>query len=360
MLMGLPLLEVVLTGQPLTQYFEFPPRTQYVSHASFSWSVFILLSVFIILLVSPLIHYIFARFFLTPPMVGGVIPNTAEITLFPWWGWLGLLLGVISWILAWNRFPWFAVFQAHTFIPLWVAYILIINALTYQRRGHCMITDQPKFFLFLFPVSAVFWWFFEYLNRFVQNWHYVGNENFTAWEYFWFATFSYSTVLPAVLGTREWLAAFGFLKTDLAQSRQVRKEEISNSASSRLCAMMIFILSILGLACIGIWPNLLFPLVWISPLLIIVSLQIIFGGKHIFFETAKGDWHLVATSGLAALICGFFWEMWNYHSFAKWIYTIPYVNRFHIFEMPILGYAGYIPFGLLCTAIGDILREDKP
>jgi hypothetical protein len=53
--------------------------------------------------------------------------------------------------------------------------------------------------------------------------------------------------------------------------------------------------------------------------------------------------------------------MWNYYSYAKWIYTIPYVQRFEIFEMPLLGYAGYLPFGLACAVIaGMIDRRTQP
>jgi hypothetical protein len=52
---------------------------------------------------------------------------------------------------------------------------------------------------------------------------------------------------------------------------------------------------------------------------------------------------------MAALACGVFWELWNYHSLAKWVYTVPFVQRWPIFEMPLLGYAGYLPFGLECA-----------
>lgn len=47
---------------------------------------------------------------------------------------------------------------------------------------------------------------------------------------------------------------------------------------------------------------------------------------------------------LGCLICGFFWEMWNYYAYPKWIYQIPGVDFIHVFEMPLLGYLGYIPF----------------
>jgi hypothetical protein len=45
-------------------------------------------------------------------------------------------------------------------------------------------------------------------------------------------------------------------------------------------------------------------------------------------------------------MCGFFWEFWNYFAIVKWKYNIPYVGFLKIFEMPILGYLGYIPFAL--------------
>jgi len=102
-------------------------------------------------------------------------------------------------------------------------------------------------------------------------------------------------------------------------------------------------------------PDLLFPLLWVSPLLIIVSLQSLFGEKTIFSPLAEGDWRTIITPALAALVCGFFWELWNWNSLAKWEYAIPYVNCCRIFEMPLLGYMGYLPFGLECCVIGETI-----
>ncbi len=44
---------------------------------------------------------------------------------------------------------------------------------------------------------------------------------------------------------------------------------------------------------------------------------------------------------------------------SKWIYEVPFVSRFKIFEMPVLGYAGYLPFGLECAIIGDMLTDNR-
>jgi hypothetical protein len=62
--------------------------------------------------------------------------------------------------------------------------------------------------------------------------------------------------------------------------------------------------------------------------------------------TANRDWRLVLVLFAAALICGAFWEMWNMHAWPKWVYTFPYLNQYKIFEMPLAGYLGYLPFGL--------------
>jgi hypothetical protein len=121
----------------------------------------------------------------------------------------------------------------------------------------------------------------------------------------------------------------------------------------------------LGLALIGIFPDQLFALLWVSPLLIVLSVQGLTGRRTLLYPLRSGDWRPVVVPALAALACGFFWETWNYFSLARWTYTIPFVQRFHLFEMPILGYGGYLPFGLECLlagtlVIGDLFSQANP
>jgi len=260
-------------------------------------------------------------------------------------------LGIGAWILAWTRFPWFAGLQMFTFTPLWLAYVVVVNALTYRRGGRCMLVDRPAHLLRLFVFSAVFWWFFEYLNRFVQNWHYVGIGALPPWKYFVFATLPFSTVLPAVLSTAEWLATFPRLTEGLADGPRLAPSR------PRLASAVALVLAGAGLAGIGVFPDLLFPLLWVSPLAILVALQSLSGGETVLTDVTRGDWRQVVRLALAALVCGVFWELWNYHSLAKWVYTVPYVNRFKVFEMPVLGYAGYLPFGLECAIIAGLVER---
>ncbi|MGH7205466.1 MAG: hypothetical protein ACREI2_04575 [Nitrospiraceae bacterium] len=366
LLLGLPLVGVILAGKPLDLYLEFPPVTRYVEHAPFSWPFFLATAVFIVGAVAPLlIRVVTSRRGPIVPAGATSAPDPSRFTLhappftpdssrltphaFPWWGWLGLGITGLDWVLAWNRFLWLGDLQSHTFTPLWIGYILVMNALAYKRTGSCMMLGRPRYFLSLFLLSAAFWWFFEYLNRFVQNWYYVGAREFTATEYFWYATLPFSTVLPAILSTRDWLATYPRLSAGLDKCWPMQVGQPT------LLGWIVLVLAGGGLMGIGIWPDYLFPLLWVSPLLIITSLQAVSGEETIFSCIARGDWRPIWLPALAALVCGFFWEMWNSKSLAHWEYAVPFVHHFQLFEMPLLGYAGYLPFGLECVVIAGLL-----
>jgi len=126
-------------------------------------------------------------------------------------------------------------------------------------------------------------------------------------------------------------------------------------SSPRLFAEAVLTAAGTGLLLLGVYPNHLFALLWVSPLLTLVSLQVLLKETHVLSPLRDGDWRFLLASALAALLCGVFWEMWNFFSLAKWVYHVPFVQRVHVFEMPILGYAGYLPFGLECTVVPEML-----
>ena len=342
-----PIIGISFVGRDIWQYLEFPPNIIFIRHAPFSLPIFLIASFIDMLLFLPLLIVI------TNAVLHSDGMKRDAQGKFPWWGYVGMVCGICSWILAWTRFSWFSGFQPYTFTPLWLSYIVVVNAIAEWRYGECSIKDAPFRFFLLFPISALFWWLFEYLNRFVQNWHYL-NATQNPWEYFLHASISFSTVLPAVLSTRDLL-----LKSPLIK-RACNYLPAFKIRIQRPCLVAFFciLISCTCLFLIGIFPDYLFFLIWICPLLIVIGIQGISGQRHIFSGTLKGEWEIVISSALSALICGFFWEMWNFYSFTKWEYMIPFVDRFHIFEMPILGYAGYIPFGLLCIALIQMLKMD--
>lgn len=378
-LIGAPLAGAWLAGLSLKDYLELPPRPVRAPVPGFSWAMFWLMAAFILAVVAPLAwRFLSARSVArsseaahtTPipafPLRGQELmsiafplrekesPSLRQTTKrrdFPIWGWAALLWLAASSMLAWTRFSWFEPFQPHTFTPLWLGYIGVVNALTVWRAGNSLLTREPLRFAALFPLSALFWWFFEYLNRFVGNWHYAGIEDFSALQYTFFATLAFSIVLPAVASTAEWLGTFERLDAAFARWFPVCVPR------PKLVAAVVLVVMTLSLAGLGVFREHLFPLVWISPLLVIVSLQALGGRATVLSPLRRGDWRSLMTYAVGALVCGFFWEMWNYGSLAHWEYGIPYVDRFRIFEMPLLGYAGYLPFGIECAAIAALVLD---
>ncbi|MBE0569379.1 MAG: hypothetical protein IH576_01935 [Deltaproteobacteria bacterium] len=337
----LPLLGAAAAGKPLAPYLQFPPKTPDIPHAPFSLPAFLGLAFFVLAATAPLCFRLLRRAERPAP--------SEPARPFPRWGWASAGLGGAAWIVAWCRFPWMGGLQAHTFTPLWVSFILVVNALAYRRTGRCLLLSRTRGFLLLFPASAAFWWSFEYLNRFVGNWHYVGGREFGAGEYFLFATLPFSTVLPAVLSARELLLSRPRFDAAFRDWRPFSPDRPRAAAAAAL------LLSCAGLLAVGFVPDVVFPLVWVAPPLLLISVSALRGEPHALSGIAGGDWRAFVASSAAALFCGFFWEMWNYGSAVKWVYDIPYVDAIRLFEMPVLGYAGYLPFGVLCAQIGERL-----
>lgn len=337
LLIAPPLLGAWLLGEPLAPYLQLPPELPPRPQPPFSWPRFVLTAAAIAAVVAPFLVRIW-RCQRTASAAAGLRRR------LPWWGYAGLIWLLASWMLAWTRFEWAAAIQPYTFTPIWLGYIVLVNALTYARAGRSLLSHRPGLLLLLFPASSLFWWFFEYLNRFVQNWHYSGTGQIGALEYFIAASLPFATVLPAVLSTRDLLATYPRLYAGLERAWRPPQPPRRPLAAATLAA------AVAGLILLPLWPLQLYPLVWVAPLLMVVGLQALLGERTLLAPLTAGDWRPLWLAALASLLCGFFWELWNWRSLARWEYDVPYVGRFPLFEMPILGYAGYLPFGLECVA----------
>lgn len=260
---------------------------------------------------------------------------------YPVHGWLGLLLVVIFWYLNWELDG----LRTHlAFFPLWLGYILATDGLVFLRKGNSLATRNLKGFLLLFVFSVPFWWLFELFNEVLQNWHYTGREYFNPVEYAFFASLNFSTVLPAVFVSAELVSTF--------KLRAFKKPVLKTGANLPL---WFFVLGWIMLGLLLVWPQLFFPLVWISVYFIVEPVNYRLGFNSMFFYTEKGNWRPVLNLWAGVLTCGFFWEMWNYYSWPKWTYQLAYLNEPKIFEMPLAGYLGYLPFSLELAALYHLL-----
>ena len=270
---------------------------------------------------------------------------------FPWWGWTGLAVLAGGWILSWNgHFGWFTPLPVRaqvqiSYAPIWAGFILVMNALCVKRSGHSPMTDHPWAYAATFPASSLFWWFFEYLNRYVWNWYYVGIAELSAVEYTVYATVCFASVLPAVCAVAAWLHTFRAFD-DGVYSDMARV----NLRRPGWCAFL-FVLAATGLTGIVFFPDFAYPLIWISPLTVFILVQFLLRVRSVLDSFAVGDWSVFIRFAVAALVCGLCWETWNYYALAKWVYAVPWVHRFQIWEMPLIGFGGYLPFGVECAAV---------
>ena len=87
------------------------------------------------------------------------------------------------------------------------------------------------------------------------------------------------------------------------------------------------------LAALLIWPQYTAPFMWVSLFFIFDTANYWLGYPSLIAFTREGDWKPVVSLWVASLICGFFWEFWNFYSDPKWLYKIPLVEFWYIFEM---------------------------
>lgn len=246
-----------------------------------------------------------------------------------------LLFWVLNWTLNGVRTHW-------GFFPLWLGYCLMIDGLVFRRTGTSLLTRSSRKYLGLFLVSAPVWWIFELLNVRTQNWTYIGAEIFSPIEYAFWTTLSFTTVIPAVFGGAELFASFDFVK-------HLKRGPII--VPDKKTTLTFFALGWLMLLLMLIWPQIFFLFIWLSLYFILEPVNVWLGNRSLAHWTQNGDWRPVIALWGGVLLTAFFWEMWNYYSYPKWIYHVPWGDWLHVFEMPLLGYGGYLPFALELYAI---------
>jgi len=232
------------------------------------------------------------------------------------------------------------------FFPLWVGYCLTIDALVYWRAGTSLLMRGWQKYVGLFIVSAPVWWIFELLNLRTQNWAYVGAETFSPQEYAFWTTLSFTTVIPAVFGSAEFFASFDFIK-------RLRRGPVIGT--DKRTTILFFSIGWIMLGLMLLWPKIFFMFIWLSPYFIIEPINVSLGNRSLADWTRKGDWRPVIALWLGVLLTAFFWEMWNYHSYPKWVYHVAWGDWLHVFEMPLLGYGGYLPFALELYALYHLI-----
>lgn len=264
----------------------------------------------------------------------------------PKWFYAGLVLNISAWAVMWGDYSLFLQLTHYMFVPLWAGFILMLDGILHKRNfNQSFISQRPRQFLAIVLLSIAGWYYFEYLNFFIlKNWYYPNLYLIPApWTYFW-AALTYASVWPGIFLIYNILMTFKTIPSRYSKGKPITLKPY--------WLPLIFIAGVILFLLSAVYPSYFFWLIWLGPLLIICSSLAYLKIWTPLSDLRQGNWSRVLVMALAALVCGFFWEFWNWQSFENnanfWQYDLPYVHVLKIFEMPILGYSGYLFFGMEC------------
>jgi hypothetical protein len=219
----------------------------------------------------------------------------------------------------------------------WWSYILSMQALLHYCGARSLLFHEPREFFLLPPLSLTIWLVFEVFNFRLQNWHYLNVPSSLPIRWFGYAL-AFSTVLPGIITTLHFLDHIGVPRHNTA---------ITLIRSSFLCRAF----PVLGWACLMLplaWPQYFFPLIWVAFIFLLEPVNLRLGDSSLFCDRNSHSGQPLYSLLIAGACCGFLWELWNFWAGAKWMYTIPYLGRLKIFEMPLFGFFGFPPFAVEC------------
>ena len=274
----------------------------------------------------------------------------------PWWFYVGAAFMLFFWWLMWSRSFVFGDLVYYAFSPMWWGFIVMLDGIVYFRTGgKSLIVNRPKLFVISALFSVVGWYYFEYFDYFVwSNWYYPNGHMNELSHSVIVAIFlvAYSTVWPAIF---EWYTLLNTFPKLVSRW--------SNGLKIPLNGSFLLIAGMLITAGMTVFPHLMFWGIWIGPMAMLVGQLLRKGIWTPYLSITQGNWTPAILIALASLFNGVLWELWNHGSEAYnlfnssggieatnpnyWIYDVPYVNVIHLYsEMPLLGYFGYLPFGL--------------
>lgn len=240
-------------------------------------------------------------------------------------------LAVIGATLVGSRFS--ATVDLLRFPIAWAGVLVALDAIARMRKGRSPLAT-PADWLWTCAASVVFWDVFELVDLRLRNWWYTGvSPSPIAGALF--GAVSFATVLPAV--------------------RLVLPATEKRREPPQVGALVALGIAMLALALA--FPRVAFPLAWLFlwPLCEAAAAKLPTGTLATPLESRA--FLRIAAFGLPL---GLVWESLNWGCERGWVYTIPIFEHPKLFEMPLPGYLGYLPFMFEAAAALALLERLRP
>ncbi len=219
-----------------------------------------------------------------------------------------------------------------------LAFAFLLDSLSLRSSGTSLLRTQRNYALWLGTSGAMLGAMLGCLNVFSPLWLSPLSRPAGILS----AGIFGSLLLPAVLVTRLWLSALPALLRKLTRTFALPALQPESAA------MLLLLASLTGLLGGTVWPLQLAWLLWLSPLLLLIALQLLWHESSVFSGLKNGDWSRVvlgAASGI--LVSGGTLAIYRlaggalYLTVPAWLFTL------------LLGACG-----LLCLQLGDVIAEN--
>ncbi|TMI71448.1 MAG: DUF4332 domain-containing protein [Bacillati bacterium ANGP1] len=230
------------------------------------------------------------------------------------------------------------------YVLAWYPTLVILDEVVVLLGGESLLAP-PRELVAMLWWSAVIWLLFEAINFRLRDWYYVflPAGRLERWVGI---TVSLATVVPAVL----------------LPERVLDRLRVWRDLRSRSFTLEPRHLEIAGwvgwglLAAVLAFPRYLYPLTWGAVWLIAEPLLYRREPERsLFGDLARGSWERIARLLAAGLFAGVLWESFNAVARGRWIYTVPFLEDWKIFEMPLVGFLGFPFFALEVWSLYHLL-----
>ncbi len=225
----------------------------------------------------------------------------------------------------------------------WAGVLVALDGLARLRHGRSPLASARDW-LACAALSIAFWDVFELLNLRLHNWWYTGLSQSSLVGSL-FAAVSFATVLPAI---RLGLAAV------------TPRNDPPLRGAQAPSALPLVLAGAAALALPLAWPSFCFGLAWLFlwPLCEALLTRLPPAALPSPLEAFRArDRRLPLRLLALALPLGLLWESLNFGCERGWFYTVPHFEQLKLFEMPLPGYLGYLPFLLEAGAALALLER---
>jgi hypothetical protein len=228
----------------------------------------------------------------------------------------------------------------------WTGLLFLLDGLLHREiRGGCSpIRARPWRFSAIYLLSIPVWFVFDWVNfLYIDAWRYHGlPESFFIRHAGYFLAFG--AICPGM-----------FLIADIVQRKGLaRLRGPVLDPGPIVCILMVAIGGAMALYPFLVRDPIGSLTLWLGWFFLLDPINERMGAPSILGDWRQGWWGRTVSLMIGGAICGLLWEFWNYWAVAKWTYNLPFLGSLEsisYFEMPAIGFLGFLPFALECWAM---------